>query len=187
MEDWHEDWSWHNPEEYTSEWHDEEGSYLVCGGGGSNPNLKQQNKEKVTLMIDSGSQSTVCCIDFAKDYATDDSERTKLWAIQGQKIEAHGKKIDDVIFHGQTNEAPIPASIKVDVSDVARNVASMCRLLRAGFDLHFTNHGHTCWMENAGLKTTISEDSPTSETPLCRHDVEVPTSTWRILQWQNCS
>ena len=44
-------------------------------------------------------------------------------------------------FHGQANETPVPASIKVDVSDVARNVASMGRLLRAGFDLHFTNHG----------------------------------------------
>ena len=41
-------------------------------------------------------------------------------------------------FHGQANETPVPASIKVDVSDVARNVASMGRLLRAGFDLHFT-------------------------------------------------
>ena len=33
----------------------------------------------------------------------------------------------------QTNETPVPASIKVDVSDVARNVASMGRLLRAGW------------------------------------------------------
>ena len=63
--------------------------------------------------------------------------------FQDQKIEAHGKKNVDVKFHGQANETPVPASIKVDVSDVARNVASMGRLLRAGFDLHFTNHGHT--------------------------------------------
>ena len=76
-------------------------------------------------------------------------------------------------FHGQANETLVPASIKVDVSDVARNVASMGILLRAGFDLHFTNHGHTCWMENGGLKTTISEDSPTSEAPLYSLDVEV--------------
>ena len=68
---------------------------------------------------------------------------------------------------------PVPASIKVDVSDVARNVASMGRLLRALFDLHFTNHGHTCRMENGGVKTTISEDSPTSEAPLYSLDVEV--------------
>ena len=45
-------------------------------------------------------------------------------------------------FHGQANETLVPASIKVDVSDVARNVASKGRLLRAGFDLHFTNDGH---------------------------------------------
>ena len=69
-------------------------------------------------------------MDYVKDYETDDSERAKLWDIQDQKIEAHGKKIVDVMFHSQTNEAPVPASIKVDVSDVARNVASMGRLPR---------------------------------------------------------
>ena len=83
------------------------------------------------------------------------------------------RKLIDVKFHGQANETPVPASIKVDESNVARNVASMGRLLRAGFDLHFTNHGHTCWMENGGLKTTISEDSPTSEALLYSLDVEV--------------
>ena len=31
MEDWPEDWSWPIPEECTCEWHDGEGSYLVCG------------------------------------------------------------------------------------------------------------------------------------------------------------
>ena len=67
------------------------------------------------------------------------------------------------MFHG----------IKVDVSDVARNVASMGRLLRAGFDLHCTKRGHTCWIENGGLETKISEDSPTSESPLYSLDVEV--------------
>ena len=87
-----------------------------------------------------GSQSTACSVDFAKGYATNDTERAKLWDIQDQKIEAYGKKIVDVKFHGQANETPVPASIKVDVSDVARNVASMGRLLRARFDLHFTNH-----------------------------------------------
>ena len=80
MEDWHEDWSWHNPEEYTSEWHDDEAPYLVCEVAGSSPNLKQQNNEKLKLMIDCGSQSTACCVDFSKDYATDDSERAKHMA-----------------------------------------------------------------------------------------------------------
>ena len=94
-----------------------------------------------------------------------------MWNIQDQKIEAHGKI--DVMFHGQTKEAPVPASIKVDVPDVARNVASTGRLLRAGFDLHVTNHGRICWMENGGLKATISEDRPTSEAPLNSLDVEV--------------
>ena len=58
--------------------------------------------------------------------------------------------------------ASVPACIKVDVLDVVRNIASMDRLLRAGFDLHFMTHGHTFWMENGGLKTTISDDSSTS-------------------------
>ena len=137
---------------------DHESTCLVCGVAGSNPSLNQQSKDKVKLMIDSGSQSTACSVDFAKGYATDDTERAKLWDIQDQKIEAHGKKIVDVKFHGQANETPVPASIKVDVSDVASNVASMGRLLRAGFDLHFTNHGHTCWrkmddLEQRSVKT----------------------------------
>ena len=79
-------------------------------------------------MIDSGSQSTACSVDFSKGYATDDTERAQLWDIQDQKIEAHGKKMFDVKFHGQANETPVPASIKVDVSDVARNVCFLtCR------------------------------------------------------------
>ena len=145
----------------------------MCGVAGSSPSLNQQSNDKVKLMIDSGSQSTACSVDFAKGYATDDTERAKLWDIQDQKFEAHGKNIFDAKFHGQANETPVPASIKVDVFDVARNVASMGIVLRAGFDLHFTNHGHTCWMENGGLKTTISEDSPKSEAPLYSLDVEV--------------
>ena len=120
-----------------------ESAYLVCGVAGSNPSLNQQSKDKVKLMINSGSQRTACSVDFAKGYATDDTERAKLWDTQDQKIEAHGKKLVDVKFHGQANETLVPASIKVDVSDVAGNVASMGRLLRAGFDFHFTNHGHT--------------------------------------------
>ena len=52
MEDWHEDRSWRNPEEQSSEWHDDEGSFLVCGAAGPNPNPKQQDNEKVKLMID---------------------------------------------------------------------------------------------------------------------------------------
>ena len=39
------------------------------GVAGSNPSQKQQNNEIVLLMIDSGSQSTTCCVDFEKDYA----------------------------------------------------------------------------------------------------------------------
>ena len=66
--------------------------------------------DKVKLMIDSGSQSTACSVDLEKDYATDDTGRAKLWDIQDQKIEAHGKKIVDVKFYGQTRPLFQPAS-----------------------------------------------------------------------------
>ena len=150
MDDWQDDWYWHSSGDCASEWYDEEGTYLVCGVACSSPSLNQQSNNKVKLMIDSGSQSTACSVDFAKGFATDDTERAKVWDIQDQKIEAQGKKIVDVKFHGQAIETPVPASIKVDVSDVARNVASMGRLLRARFDFNFTNPSHTCWMENGG-------------------------------------
>ena len=91
------------------------------------------------------------------------------------------------MFRGQTDEAPVPASIKVDVSGVARNVASMSRLLRAGFDLHFTNHGRICWMVNGGLTKTISEDSPTSGAPLYSLDDEVLPPLGEFFKWRNCS
>ena len=42
----------------------------------------------------------------------------------------------------------------------------MCRLLRAGFDLHFTDFGHTCWMQKDGQTTKVYEDDPQSEAPL---------------------
>ena len=41
-------------------------SHLVCGVASPNPNLKQQNNEKVKLMTDSGSQSTAYCVDFLR-------------------------------------------------------------------------------------------------------------------------
>ena len=91
------------------------------------------------------------------------------------------------MFHGQINEAPVAASSNMDVSDVARNVASMGRLLRAGFDLHLRNRGHTCWMEKCDQKTTISEDNTTSKPPLYSLDVAVLPPPWRILQWRNRS
>ena len=125
MEDWQDDGTGHDSEDCASEWYDNESAYLVCGVAGSSPSLNQQSKDEVTLMIDSGSHSTACSVDFAKGYATDDTERAKLWDTQNEKIEARGRKIVDVKFHGQDNETPVPASIKVDVSDVARNVASM--------------------------------------------------------------
>ena len=89
----------------------------------------------------------------------------------------------DVMFHSQTNEVPIPASIKVDVSDVARNVASMGRLLRAGFDLHFTNRGHTCWMENRRNNSLANQNGHVLEKSSASlhgglHDQSADWSSW---------
>ena len=70
MEDGQDDWYWHDSEDCASEWNDNESAYLVCGVAGSNPSLNQQSKDKVKLMIDSGSQSTACSVDFAKGHAT---------------------------------------------------------------------------------------------------------------------
>ena len=125
------------------------------------------------LMIDSGSQSTACSVDFAKGYATDDTERAKLWDILDQKIEAHGKKIVDVKFHGQANETPVPAQHQ---GGCVRCCEKCCfdgqiAKIRIRSALH-ESRPHLLdgkWK----LKTTISEDSPTSEAPLYSLDVEV--------------
>ena len=49
--------------------------------------------------------------------------------------------------------------MKVDAPDVGRDVASVgCRLLPAGFDIHFTCCGHTYGLQKAGKRTAIRED-----------------------------
>ena len=179
-DDWADDWShewpddWWNQDSYAEEWYDEDWSewteygLLVAGVSCQVPSSKIQE-----LMIDSGSQSTACSLAFAPDYAIDDSEKARLWDIQDQAIQAHGKKIVDVKFIGKEGEEGIYGSVKVDVSDVGRDVASMGRLLRAGFDMHFTNKGHDCWLEKDGKKTTIHEDDRRSDAPLYALRLEV--------------
>ena len=73
----------------------------------------------------------------------DSTERVRLRDIQGQPIMTHGKHIVDVKFRGEGAQKDIPDNLSMDVNDVAREVVSMGRLLRAGFDMHFTNKGHT--------------------------------------------
>ena len=153
----------------------------MCGVAGSSPSLNQQSKDKVKLMIDSGSQSTACSVDFAKSYATDDTERAKLWDIQDQKIEAHGKKI-------------VGVKQRDSCSSQHQGGCARCREKRY-FDGQIAesqsrlalHEWHTCWMEHGGLKTTISEDSPSSEAPLYSLDVEVlppPGETCEASQLQ---
>ena len=89
------------------------------------------------IMLDSGSQSTACTPSFAPDYEVDDTEKPKLRDIQDQPIKSYSKKIVDVKFIGDDKQEDIPCSLCVDVSDVGKDVASMGRMLRAGFDMHF--------------------------------------------------
>ena len=95
---------------------------------------------------------TACRPDFAPQDEIDDSERALLWDIQNRETASYGKKIVDVNFLGSDESEGMPGKLKMDVSEVGKNVASMGRMLRAGFDLHFTNMGHDCWMERDGRR-----------------------------------
>ena len=59
--------------------------------------------------VNSSPVSPVCWSESAED----EEDWPDVWDIQDQKIEAHGKKIVDEKFHGQANETPVPASVKV--------------------------------------------------------------------------
>ena len=89
-------------------------------------------------MLDLRSQSTACTSSFAFDYGVDDTEKAKLRDIQDQPIESYGKKIVDVEFMGDDKQGDIPCSLSMDVSNVGKDIVSMGRMLRAGFDIHFT-------------------------------------------------
>ena len=93
MDDWQDDWYWHSSGDCETEWYDDEGTYLVCGVAGSSPSLNQQSNDKVKLMIDSGSQSTASSVDSAKGYATDDTEKAKLWTFRIRKSKHMARKL----------------------------------------------------------------------------------------------
>ena len=132
------------------------------------------------LLLDSNSQSTACRPDFAPEYAVDDSERALLLDIQNNEIASYGKKVVDVSFIG-TGEERMAGRLKMDVSDVGKNVASMGRMLQAGLDLHFTNRGHDCWMEKDGQRTSVQEDDATCDAPLYFVELQVlPVPTQRF-------
>jgi hypothetical protein len=117
------------------------------------------------LMIDSGSQSTAVRPGFAPEYEIDDSEIPLLWDIREKQIKAYGRKIVRCEFAGD-DETVLEGCIGVDVAEVGKDVASMGRILRAGFDMHYTNYGHTCWMERSGIRSTICEDDPNAVAPI---------------------
>ena len=67
---------------------------------------------------------------------------------------------------GKQDNEKLEARLLMDVSDVGKNVASMGRMLRAGFGMHFAREGHNCWMERDGQATALFEDDECSEAPL---------------------
>ena len=102
-----------------------------------------------------------------------------MWDIQSNPIGSYGKKVVDLKFVSDAGD--VDAEVVVDIADVKKNVAGMGRLCRAGTDMHFTNFGHTCWMERQGQMTAIQEDDPLSDAPLFNLQVEVkPTPTTRM-------
>ena len=49
---------------------------------------------------------------------------------------------------------------------MGKHFASMGRMLRAGFDMYFTEKGCKRWMEHKGRQSKIEEDDPNREAPL---------------------
>ena len=143
------------------------------------------------LMIDSAHHS------FAEEHSLqrglcerlrdqDDTERAKLWDIQDQTTAnafegctPHGKKIVDV-KHFMAKPMRL---LSVKLQPASRWMCQMLREMlgssmaqiaesRIRSALH-ESRPHLLDGLNGGLKTTISEDSPTSEAPLHSLDVEV--------------
>ena len=116
-------------------------------------------------------------MNFAKDYETDDSERAELRGVQDQEMLHVARKLSMCCSTDKHTKLPIPASVKVDVSDVDQNVASMGRLLRARLDLHLLNAKK--WSERDDQWGQLLVRSSTL--------VQVLPPSWRIWQWQNYS
>ena len=117
---------------------DNEKIKYVCGLSSYRPEPNSIN----FLMLDSGSQSNACRKEFAPQCDVDDSEKAKFWDIQDTTIRSHGKNIVDITMHGDRDRTF--NQIKMDVSDIGKDVLAMGRLLRSGYDLHFTDRGHKC-------------------------------------------
>ena len=74
---------------------------------------------------------------------------------------------------GDDKQEDISRSLSIDVSDVGKDVASMGRILRAGFDMHFTKSCNKCWMELKSKLSKIDADDPTSKAPLLYLNMKV--------------
>ncbi len=85
-----------------------------------------------------------------------------MWDLQDIEIPSYGKRTVDVEFAGDEAER-LKGSLRMGVSEVGRNVASMRWLLRDGFDLRFAEGNHRCWMSPCNQITFFYQGDPTSE------------------------
>jgi hypothetical protein len=95
------------------------------------------------ILIDSGSEVTVCPSSFVHAVGTRPAETTmNLRAADGSSIAHHGA--GEVSFELQASDGLQKATMKFQVAGVFRPVASISELMNKGFDVHFV--GGQCWI-----------------------------------------
>ena len=131
-EDWYvgeADYTWQDP--WDSDWCEdwdawgahEENLSIFAIGRDSEDVTKVDEDGVTTLMIDSGSQSNACSPSFAPQFATDDTDKARLWDIQNEAIPVFGKKIVDVDFVNDGRVPDVMGHMRMDVSEAGRDVA----------------------------------------------------------------
>ena len=162
-EDWQESWSYEEAndvwchDDWQDDWIDEDwsemdGRWLACCCFAQAWMREEASRAHDRRCFPEHSLQSV----FALQFADDDCEKARLWDIWDQEFQAHGQNTVDARFMGnETDSGVFGQPKKGHVSDVGRDVAFMARLLRAGFAMHFTNCGRTCWLEQAGERTAI--------------------------------
>ena len=110
-------------------------------------NYEQRDDTQAEILIDSGSEVTVCPKKFADKLGTNQADaRLKLRAVDGSNIEHHGQR--RVPFELETSEGTQNASMMFQVAGVVRPVASVGELCDKSFDVHFV--GGEGWMSKDG-------------------------------------
>ena len=179
------DWPWYPDDDWFdpgwtdgSYWPDDgwsedfyaDGSYVtedgwVCAVRATDSTLGEK------VLIDSGSQSNATMPSFASEYPIDDTHRANLWDVKEDRIISYGKRVAVLSFLGP--EVDMSGKVAVDVAEVGQNLFSLGRMCRSDFDFHFTEFGHTCWMERNGQTALIEESDYDTDAPLFYARVKV--------------